>query len=468
MARCGGRRLGSESIEREDGTVRNRGAKGLIATIIGVSLAACGGDSGGGGQDVIKVALVVPFTGGLAALGREWRQAAQLAVNEVNAAGGPLEGKNLEVVVIDDENDPDATASEVERLIDEEGVVGVIGGGASSISLGLAPVTAARRIPQVSCCSTSDKLTEFNRMREQEDRFFFRVSPPDGFQAQVLARAAKAAACTKVVILALDNDYARPLAMGLQEALRARSVTAPDPITLTEDQSSYASEVQQAMDLNPTCVAAILYPDSAGKVLRDWNAAWMGEPVQWFGPDGLRNTALIEKTADPALVDGFVASEPLLGGNRPESRSFEGRWRSEFGLDFVAAGFAMAQYDATALLALAIAAAGSTDGDAVRDALWKVSAPPADGAAGQVQALQLARGLSEARRGTDLNYEGASGPVDFDSLGNVLADYALWRYERSCPMRDEDCPGRDRIPDTDGGGCWCQLQVVRASELTGG
>ncbi len=93
---------------------------------------------------------------------------------------------------------------------------------------------------------------------------------------------------------------------------------------------------------------------------------------------------------------------------------------------FVAPGvFATNQYDAAALMMLAIEVAGRLDGRATRDAL--VNIRPGSGSS-LVSALELSAGLQRIREGNQIDYEGASGPVDFNATGDVAGQYEVWHY----------------------------------------
>lgn len=408
----------------------------------------------------IKIGLVISRTGALGGAGPGWEDASRLAALEVNAAGGLLGGRPVELVVVDDETntgDPDFQASLANELIGE-GVVGVIGGAASSISLGVAAVLTPMRVPQISCCSTSDRITAFNEALAPEARFFFRTIAPDGLQSEVVAIAAEALSCTSVAILHLNDDYGQPFGEAIEAALVADGVTVATRVAFIEGQPSYSTEVASLIAAMPDCVALVAFPRSAGVILRDWNNAG-GPAVTWIGTDGIREPSFIEEVGDTSIIRNMFGTSPITDAATPEYNGYRERFEASLSGE-APIPFSSNQYDATALLMLAIQRAGSTDGVAIRDALREVSTrqtePDFD------RAGELADALYELNRGRDIDYQGASGDVDFDALGNVISPYEVWRYD--APGSAISCPGA--VSTLAGGlGSFCRFRIITAGEI---
>ncbi|HHH27053.1 MAG TPA: hypothetical protein ENK57_01720, partial [Polyangiaceae bacterium] len=175
----------------------------------------------------IRIGVIVSQSGGLGGAGPGWLDASRLAVLEVNAAGGLLGGRPVELLVLDDEtNTSDLSFQEglAQQMIDAE-VAGVVGSAASSISLGVASALTPAGIPQISCCSTSDRITVFNEGLSEDARFFFRTIAPDRLQSKVVALAAEDLMCSRVAILHLADDYGQPFGEAIETALMAKGIT---------------------------------------------------------------------------------------------------------------------------------------------------------------------------------------------------------------------------------------------------
>lgn len=410
-----------------------------------------------GSFDPVRIGVVTSLTGTLGTDGPGWADAAELAARELNAAGGPLPGRPIELVVVDDETNPARGEALARQLIEDEGVVAIVGAPASSVSLEVAQVATQARVPQVSCCSTSDLLTSFNEnITDETERYFFRTSPPDSLQSVVVAIAAEDRACARLAILHLDDGYGEPFGIGIEEAFEARGGTVAVRVPFADEQPSYMAEVAQIRDATPDCVALVAFPVSGGTILRDWAALGGAPDVTWIGTDGVRAPGFVDEVGDPALLDGFFGTSPITDASTPEYNDFHDRYEAVFGSAPVP--FSSNQYDAVALLGLAIARAESTDGPAIREALVAVASPPAD--RGVVRAGRLAEGLAEIREGREIDYLGASGNTDFDEVGNVVTPYEIWRYD--APESSASCASATAIP---GGGRFCRFRTLSAEEI---
>lgn len=410
-----------------------------------------------GSFDPIEVGVIAPLTGTLGTDGPGWVNAAELAALEINAAGGPLDGRPIELVVVDDETNPALAAGLAQDLVDR-GVVAIVGGAASSVSLEVARVATPAGIPQISCCSTSDLLTTFNEnIPDDAERYFFRTSPPDSLQSVVVAIAAEDLACTRLAILHLDDGYGEPFGVGIEQAFEARGGTVAVRVPFADERPSYMSEVARIRDAAPDCIAVVAFPVSGGTILRDWAALGGTPDVTWIGTDGVRAPGFVDEVGDPALLDGFYGTSPVTDPATPEYNDFHARYRAVFGAPPVP--FSSNQYDAVALLGLAIARAESTEGAAIRDALVEVAAPPAD--RGVVRAGRLAEGLAEIRKGRDIDYVGASGSTDFDANGNVVTPYEIWRYDR--PESSASCTSATALAGNRGR--FCRYRTLSAEEI---
>ncbi len=371
----------------------------------------------------VKVGVVTSLSGGLESLGPGWAQAALLAEQEANSAGGVLPGRLVQLVVADDGTDPAIGRAAAARLVDD-GVVAVVGAAGSDVTLSVAEVTGPARVPQISCCSTSPMLTD---LQGAGDRYLFRTVPSDELQAEVLVETAREdLGCTRLAILHLDNNYGRPFGEAIAQSFTGSGGTVVSTVAFQDERASYDEEVRAVAAATPGCIAIVGYPESAGAIVRDWHSLASPPDVTWIGTDGVRADGFVAAAGDPSLVDGFMGTAPKeqSGGRRED---FVARYQTAF--DAAPVIFGSSQYDAAALAVLAIARAGSTDGTRIRDALYEVSRPNSDDSDRVIQPGQLAEGIAAVRAGEDVNYDGAGGAVDLDEYGNVLGDYEIWRYD---------------------------------------
>ena len=390
---------------------------------LGILVSACAAPGPEVGADAIRIGVVVSLSGGAGDFGPSLLQAAQLVEREVNSAGGLLGGRPVEIVFADDRTDPDQ-AVRVTRQLLEDGAVAIIGPLTSGATLAVAAVTQQAQVPQISCCATSEDLSA---AQPTDNRFLFRTVPSDLLQAQVTARYA-AANCQTLSILHLDDAYGNPFAASLVAAfedLATDEQRVNAPIPFVQGRASYTAEVTQLAGENPDCIALIAFAEEGGFILRDWSQLTAAPDVTWIGSDGLKNDDFPANAGSPANVDGVVGTAPINEPMDVAFNTFAANFRATYTDD--PGAFGAQQYDAMTVLLLAIERAGSTEGVAIRDALFDVSSDP-----GRVfRPGDMARALQIIREGGAINYTGASGPVDFDPQGNIVADYEIWRFDAS-------------------------------------
>lgn len=417
----------SEGPPRDASSAGSRARKLVshVACAIGCTmlLGSCGDPDPGVRGEPIRIGVIVSLTGGLGSVGPHLANSARLAAREVNSVGGLLGGREVELVVVDDRTDPAFARMEAQRLVQEEGVVAIVGSLASSASLEVQAVTAEAQIPQVSCCSTSPDLTN---AQPEMDRFLFRTVPADDLQAVVVARQADSIGCARLAVLHLDDSYGNPFGMAIEERFEALGGTVVARVPFPAERPSYSTQVQMIADATPDCVGLVAFPAEGGAILRDWNALASAPDVTWIGTDGIKDSGFPMAAGSAALVDGVTGTAPIVEPVTPAFNAYAALYEATFSEPVGI--FGGSQYDAMALVLLAIEQAGTTDGVAIRDALFDVSS--ADQAGDRFFGPgQLGLALQRIRDGLGINYEGAGGPVDFDGFGNVVSDYEIWRFD---------------------------------------
>ncbi len=372
----------------------------------------------------IRIGVVMPQTGTLGTDGQEWLKGIRLAAQEVNAAGGPLPGREIELVVLDSETNSMVAVEQARRAVEEEGVVAIIGDAGSGGTLAVYNgVTREQGVPQVSCCATSPSLTDASAMDMADQRFFFRTAPSDALQGQVVARIADDELCTRMAILHIDDAYGTPFAAAIQQEFSRLGGTVVATVPFVDERPSYTTEVMAVAAANPGCVALIAYPETAGTILRDYGRIPMVTPVMWIGTDGLRSDTFVNEVGATLLSTiEFFGAAPITQPDGPSYTGFVERHRAVFG--DAPAPFVTNNYDAAALLFLAVARAQSTNGRAIMQSVRALSDPAAPQIA---RAGELSEAIQRLGNGEQVNYEGASGSVDVDEFGDVRTDYEVWR-----------------------------------------
>ena len=397
-------------------------------------LGSCGDSHGDGAKrEPIRLGMLAAFSRDNDELAQGEKAAMELAIGEINAAGGLLGGRPVELVTGDDMLQPGPGKQEAKRLIEEEGVVALVGPESSSVTQAVLEVSVPAKIPNISCCATSADLDTAQGQGKRE-RYFFRALAPDSFQAPVLAQAAlECHACTKLAIFHLDDAYGNPFAEALTESFEKQSGAA---VVFDEahdgEETDFSKQVQEAADSGADCAALIAYSQDGAAIRSAWQKL-AGRDVGWVASEGVFGD-FVSRLSDPKLAEGMVITAPVFDPDSPENEAFKVAYRANYDMEPLA--YNAQVYDATALLVLAIARAGSLEGPAIRDALFDVSAPGPASDDVIITPGTLADGLVAIAAGTGVNYEGASGSVNFEDYGNVRSDYELYRWgEDGMPER---------------------------------
>ena len=358
--------------------------------------------------------FLADYSGAIAEFGPAIETGVRLAVQHVNDAGGVL-GRPVRLVVGDTQLDSTAAIEEARRLIEIEGVDGIVGPLASGVTLAVSEaVTSVSRIPTISPSATSPQISIAD-----DDGYLFRSTISDAAQGVVLAELVGDEGFDNVGVLYINNPYGQ----GLAESFGANYTETAVLIAIEDGQTSYLSELQQAAAGGADALIAISYPVEAETYLRE---AIENELFsQFVFVDGTRSEELIDAIGADNL-DRMRGTAPVGGPETPAIQAWNDAYTDEYG-DLPSIPFVREAYDAAIAMMLAVEVAGTTDGRLIRDTLLRVAAPAGEvvlpGAAGVARALELVRG------GDDVNYEGAATSLDWNRDGDVTSGWVgIWEY----------------------------------------
>jgi len=376
--------------------------------------------------EALKIGMLAPFTGDLSDFGPAFWNAAMLAVEEINSAGGVL-GQPVELVRADDGTSPQQGIEEARRLVEVERVSAIIGAAASGVTLPVAEsVTGPSGIVQISPASTSPALTDAN-----DNDFLFRTTISDAAQGVVLAQLAQEQGFQTACTMYTNNAYGQGLSEVFAREFERLGGQVLAQVPHEQEQASYAAELATCTEGNPDVLAAISYPESARVYLRE--AVEQGLVENFLFVDGTKSE---EQFADLGwdVFEGMWGTAP--GALDTEvGDAFDARYEEAYGRR-PELPFLRESYDAVYVIALAAQKAGSTDPAAIRDAIREIANPPGEtvtpGPEGWARALEL------IAAGEDINYEGAASSADFDDNGDVLTGaIEVWRVQGSAIVVQE-------------------------------
>jgi ABC-type branched-subunit amino acid transport system substrate-binding protein len=231
------------------------------------------------GDGTFKVGTLLPVTGSLAFLGPPEIAGVDLAVKEINAAGGVL-GKPMELVKGDSGDTAEFANQTVDSLL-AENVDGIIGAAASGVSLGVIDKITGAGVVQFSPANTSDKLTTY-----ADKGLYFRVAPPDLLQGAAIAKLVSDDGASNVAIIARNDAYGTGLADVVEKTLTGSGVTVSVKKIYEPDAGTFDAEVAEIKGASPDAIVVIGFEESS-KILRTLVENGIGpKVVKTYGCDG--------------------------------------------------------------------------------------------------------------------------------------------------------------------------------------
>jgi ABC-type branched-subunit amino acid transport system substrate-binding protein len=397
-----------------------RSTLSLAAVVAAVTLAlgpvACGDsddetDGGGSGQLDLTIGNLVPLTGDLAPYGAAGEKAGDLAGQQIDAAIAKAGvDQTVEVVAEDGASDDQGGVQAARKLI-ADGATCISGDYASTATVAVArSVTVPEGVLLISPASTADALSDLD-----DDGLFARTAPPDGLQGTALADRMDqelGGLQGKTINIGARNDlYGTGFADSLEAELEDRGATVAEKVVYDPEQPSYNSEAEQITSGNPDNFVIIDFPETFAKLGPALVRTGNWDSTKTFITDGLSSTDLPKEVGGEA-TEGMLGTAPgTFSGAAPDA--FDKLYEEAPGPPRNL--FDSTTFDDVILCYLAAVAAGSTDGEAMAESVIDVTGPPGE----KVTFEQLPQAIEALENGEDIDYEGASGPVDWDENGDL-------------------------------------------------
>lgn len=326
--------------------------KKFVSVMLAVMLVL--GMSAGALAETVKIGGIAPLTGAVSVYGLLVKDGVDLAVEEINAAGGLL-GKQIDMVWMDDTGDAVEATNAYNQLV-SGGIVGLIGAVTTTPTLAVGPLAAKDRMPMITASATAYDVTSAGDN-------IFRACFLDPYQAELMALYAAQNLGAKTVAVLYDNtnDYS----IGLQESFVKKAAELGLEVVANEsaieNDADYTPQLIKIADAEPDAVFVCYYYETASLVLRQ--AVDVGLETVMMGGDGWTD---IQKqlTDDPSLLAGHVYCDSFSAEDEsPVAQAFITSFTEKYGAS--PAGFNALGYDAAMILFKAIQAAGTTESEAV-------------------------------------------------------------------------------------------------------
>lgn len=424
----------------------------LGCALVPGSISACSDDSSPAAPKDLEIGVLSSLSGDLASLGIEFNDASNLAVDDINAQGGVLD-RQLKLVVQDDATSPEGAKAAFPKLAALKLPV-VLGPTTSGQVAELAGQIASAGIVTIGRTTTADQLTDLS-----DNGYFFRITPADVFQAVVLTDVIKASGVESLCLVHRRDTYGKNLAQRVEDALGTTlKITTSEYDPARADLSSVMSACS-ALVCTPSagdagadagdvdggdggtssagCTAPppekvglllVTFVDDGALILDDAKKkGWSAKKQKFFFTDGAYDRGLLSRVKDLDNLEGARGTAPA--GPNPDTsegenfRRFQARYQQRYGRP--AGIFVENAYDSVYIAAAALEIAKTAEaGEKVRDAMLKTSVPGGK----KVTAGDWAGIRAAIRSGQPIDFEGASGPCDFDAKGDITPpyNYVIW------------------------------------------
>ncbi len=358
----------------------------------------------------IKMGLLLSLTGDLGDLGSAQLPAEEIAIEEINAAGGPLNCK-VSVATEDDESTAQGAVTGANKLVFTDGAITLLG--LNSLDMvSLLDFARTNKVPIVTQWGGTVKLDT------EGGDYVFRTALSDSFCGVGTAKFLLDQGYKTAANLYENSESPQSNAVTMQKAFEAAGGKVAANVAYNPGQPSYQAELAKVFESKPEIVLLSAGADSAATIMREWYRGNYGG--KWIlGSDLGANEVVAQIGAD--VMAGQFGQTGADDVNSPSYQRFLGLWKTKTGQETIAP-YASALYDSFIIEALAIEIGGKATGEAINANMKKVTT-------GDVQCVSFADCLKALREGKTIRYMGVSGPLQFNKYNNVTAPWVILQAE---------------------------------------
>jgi len=354
---------------------------GVLLLTVMLVIAGCGEKE----PEIIKIGVVAPQTGAVAAYGEGARDGALLAFEKINAAGG-INGKKIEPIVEDNKGDQAETTNVINKLISKDKVVAIVGPVISGTSIVAGPICNKEKIPMISPSATAVEVTNAGE-------YVSRVCFLDSYQGAVMAKfaAENLKAKTAAVLFDVASDYSMGMKDEFIKEFAKYGGETVQTVSFTGGDTDFSAQLTKIKAAKPEIIYLPAYYNDDALILRQ--ARGLGITASFLGGDGWEAQELIDSAGKAA--EGCYFSTHYSTNDPSEIvqnflKDYQTKYK-KFPIVFAALG-----YDAAGLLADAIKRADSLDSEKIKDQINKTT-----------------------------DYAGVTGNITLDANRNSIKDVAV-------------------------------------------
>ncbi|PYM74207.1 MAG: ethanolamine utilization protein EutN [Candidatus Rokuibacteriota bacterium] len=339
----------------------------VIASLLSVALATAG-PALAQSKEPVKIGLSAAVSGGSAASGEAIKRGLQIAIDEINAKGGVLGGRKLELVVRDDEGNPQKGVTIARELVEREKVVAFFGGLHTTVALAQVPVWHELKTPYMGAWAAGTNITR----NGQSPNYVFRVSANDDYVDRFLSRyAMETMKKSKPGLLLENTPWGQSNETGLTKWFGEKGIKAVGVERFNWGDPDMSPQLLRLKNAGADHIVLVANAPEGAQVLR--SKAKLGWDTAMISHWGISGGRFAELTGDLSEGVTFLQTYTFFGKQNERGQYVLKMLREKHGIkepgDVIAPVGTANAYDGLHLLALAIEQAGATDGSKVRDAL---------------------------------------------------------------------------------------------------
>jgi len=346
---------------------------GLLTAGVSVSPVAAG---------PVTIGSISPLTGTNAVQGLDMKRGEELALEEINAAGG-INGNPLKIIWEDTESSAKGGMDAVHKLVEINKVPLIIGAYSSGISLPTGQWTNSKKVIQISEASTSPKLREIGP-------YFFNVMGLDEVMGTKLAEFALESGSGTFASITVNNPFGIGVEIWTEKTINKAGKKWLEAVRYDEKKTDYRAEIERLFAKKPEAVFFTAYGTESKLILKQAYELGLKPSKGWYAD-------YMTMWSNEVIPESAEGIKGLVMGSTTGSRykEYQEAYKKKYGEKAKQTAFGAYAYDAAWIAALALNMAGSTDTDKIAKALYTVSKI----------------------------YNGVSGDKSFDKDGMQVTDY---------------------------------------------
>ncbi len=373
------------------------------------------------GDGVLKIGGILPLTGALAFLSPPEIAGIELAIQDINAAGGVL-GKPVEWTLEDssDGDRPEIAPASATKLL-SEGSDAIIGAAASGVTRLIIDQITKNKTVQISMSNTAPDLSTWD-----DGGYYFRTAPSDLLQGAIVGNLIVSDGHENVAIIYQQTAYGEGLEAKAKATIEAAGATVVSSLPFPEAETNFDTIVDQTVAAGADSVLVISYDEFKKIAPALQKKGFPGKDV--YLVDG--NLANYSDQTWKGYLEGAKGTLPGGKLNDDLKARASALYMEKYGKELNEFAYLAESYDAVILLALAAEAAQNDSGEAIAKNMQAVSTGGTkfDMTSGDAVSV-LKDALAAAKAGEDIDFEGYSGPIEFDDNGDPTgASIGIYQY----------------------------------------